>query len=288
MGPIAGRGALSARHFRIVILLLLFGVLTACKTSQEAANAAIGLTKTSQQLTDYYTDLSNQVADTITLQDMYAELMFAGPMDQNLKTELNTTHDELAKRVALSQALGKLAAAYATLANSKAATDISTAASSLANECKLAGHLPGGGAIPDVVSVAADSLVNYIREKKLRKSSQSISEIVAGIQSFYVSETPAYQTLNQNRIDIAQRVARQLLNRDAVEVSPALAPALKPFNLTPKLPPNQTADEFRRLARVEIARSGDVQMQEFAANTQSLSLALKATSEQVKLVAGKH
>lgn len=280
------RGAPCARHLRIVALLLAFGLLTACKTSQEAINAATQLSTVSQQLTAYYTDLSNQVADTITLQEMYAE-QNSRAMNEDLKTYLNTTQEELAKRVALAQALGKLANAYAALANSKAATDISTAAEGLANECKSIAPLPGGSAIPDVVSVASKQLVEYVRQRKLRKSSDAISEIVLGVQAMFASEMKAYETQNKERLRIAASVSRQLLKQDAVEVTPALAPALKPFNLTAKPQPNQTPADLRGLAELEISRTVETQNADFAATTQSLSLALKAANEQVKLVAGK-
>ena len=209
-GPMKHRGAPCARHLRIVALLLAFGLLTACKTSQEAINAATQLSTVSQQLTAYYTDLSNQVADTITLQEMYAE-QNSRAMNEDLKTSLNTTQEELAKRVALAQALGKLANAYAALANSKAATDISTAAEGLANECKSIAPLPGGSAIPDVVSAASKQLVEYVRQRKLRKSSDAISQIVSGVQAMFASEMKAYETQNKERLRIAASVSRQFV-----------------------------------------------------------------------------
>ena len=287
-GPIEGRGASAVKHFRFAALLLVLGLLTACKTSQEAANAAAQLTNVSQQLTSYYTDLSNQVAETITLQEMHSQLMFQTPMDSSVRAELNTTRQELAKRVAMAQALGKLATAYSALANSKSATDISTAAGGLASECKSIAPLPGGSAIPDLVSVASQNLVEYIKQRKLRKSSEAISQIVSGIQEMFASEIPAYKSLNRRRVEIAQRVAGELLQRDVVDVGPALAPALRPFNLIAKPQPNQTTREMRTMATVEIQRTGETGIEEFAAGTDSLSVALKAASDQVKLAAGKH
>jgi len=284
--PLLAR-SLSAKHVRVAVFLLVFGLLTACKTSQEATNAATQLTNTSQQLSAYYTDLSNQVADTITLNEMHSQLMFQTAMDSSVRTELDTTQKELAKRVALAKSLAKLATAYAGLANSKAATDISTAAAGLATECKSIAPLPGGNAIPDVVSQASQSLVEYIRQKKLRKSSESISQIVSGMKSMLASEMPAYKSLNRRRVEIAQRVANEFLQKDVVELSPALAPALKPFNLAAKLQPNQMTAEMRAMAKVDIQRTGETQIDEFAEKTSSLSAALKAASDQVKLVAKK-
>lgn len=288
-GPLRHTGAPTrASRLPIAALLVVFSLLTACKTSQEAVNAATQLTNTSQQLAAYYTDLSNQVGDTITLNEMYSQLMFQSAMDASVRSELETTQKELAKRVAMAQALGKLAAAYAALANSKAATDISTAAAGLATQCKSIAPLPGGSAIPDLVSVASQNLVEYIRQRKLRKSSEAISQIVSGMQSLFGSEMPAYKSLNRRRVEIAQRVANQFLQRDVVELSPALAPALKPFNLTAKVQPNQMTSEMRAMAKVDIQRTGEAQVDDFADKTDSLSAALKAATDQVTLVAKKH
>jgi len=45
---------------------------------------------------------------------------------------------------------------------------------------------------------------------------------------------------------------------------------------------------MRTMARVAIQRTGETGIEEFAAATDSLSVALKAASDQVKLAAGKH
>ncbi len=281
---ISTRDMCRTRNVRVALLLLVFGLLTACKTSQEAASAANQLTNTTLQLTAYYTDLSNQVADFTTLSEMHSELMFQQPLDSSVRSELNTTEQELAKRLALAQALGKLASAYSALATSKAATDISTAASGLASECKAIAPLPGGSAIPDIVGQAAQQLVEYLRAKKLRQSSEAVSKIVAGIQQMFVSEMTAYESLNRRRVEMAQRVARELIKKDVVEINPDLSPALKPFALNPKPVPSPPPAELRSLQDVGIQRSGERQTSEFAANTQALSQSLKAASEQVKLV----
>ena len=101
------------------------------------------------------------------------------------------------------------------------------------------------------------------------------------------SETKAYKIQNTERLRMAASVARLLLSQDAVEVSPALAPALKPFNLTARPQTNKTPEQLRNLADLEISSSVETQRADFTANTQSLLLALKAATDQVNLVAGK-
>ncbi len=108
--------------------LVAIGTLSGCETSTAATNAATQLSKVSQQLSDYYADLSNQVDDTIALNQVQAELLGL-PFDDSDHARLNTTKQEIGKRAAMAKALGALASAYATLAGSKSAADIGTAAS---------------------------------------------------------------------------------------------------------------------------------------------------------------
>ena len=72
-----------------------------------------------------------------------------------------------------------------------------------------------------------------------------------------------------------------------MDVNPLLAPALKPFALTSKLPPDQTPAEFRHLAEVNIRASGDSQINTYQKNTEALANSLKSASKQVEAVAKK-
>ena len=284
-GPlISTRAICHPRNARMALLLLIFGLLTACKTSQEAANAATQLTNASQQLTAYYADLSKQAADYTTLNEMYSELMFQLPQDAKVRAEADKTEQELGKRLALAQALGRLVSAYSALATTKSATDVSTAASGLASACKSIAPMPGGSAIPDIVGQAAQQLVEYLRAKKLRQSSGAISDIVAGVRQLFVSEMPVYESINRSRIEVAQTLARELITRNVVDINPDLSLALKPFALNAKPVPSPPPAEFLSMQDVQIQRSGEQQTREFAANTEALSKALKAASEQVNLV----
>ena len=148
------------RNVRLALLLLVFSLLTACKTSQEAANAATGLTNTTQRLAEYYTDLSHQVTDLTSLSEMYSEFNFQKRLDDDTQTEMNTLQQELAQRIKLAHQLGKLEEAYSSLATSKAASDVSTAASELASQCQALTPMTGGSAIPDIVGQAASSWWN--------------------------------------------------------------------------------------------------------------------------------
>ncbi len=292
MGPIEETARQRNRRRAASLILTLaavmvVGVVSGCETSTAATNAANQLTKVSQQLADYYTDLSSQVDDTIALNQIQAELLGL-PFDDSDHARLNTTKQEIGKRAAMAKALGALAAAYATLAGSKSAADIGTAASNLAAACTTLSPIPGGGGIGDVLSQASRELVELIRTRKLRQSSGAIAKAVAAIDTLFQQESPVYESINRQRITLAQSLAVMLLQKDMVDVNPVLAPALKPFDLTSKLPAGQTPAEMRHLAELKIQATGDSQISAYHANTVALAGALKSASQQVEAVTKKH
>lgn len=92
-----------ARHRRLAAWSLVLAAMTAivmlpvCKTSPEAANAAVQLTHVSQQLADDYADLSNQIDDTVALNEIHAE-MLALAFDDSDRNQQNTTKLEADQR----------------------------------------------------------------------------------------------------------------------------------------------------------------------------------------------
>ena len=178
-------GAASRRLvLRTAVVLLAFAALTACKTSQDAINAANQLTTVSGQLAAYYADLQQQVTDTVSLNQMQAQ-MLGLVFDQSDLDRLNTTRDELAKRAAMANDLGALASAYSTLAGSKSDADIGNACSSLANQFVGIKALPGGATIPDAVGQAGKMLVEAVRTHKLKQASGQIAQAVDAVNQLF-------------------------------------------------------------------------------------------------------
>ena len=272
------------RYLCTAVLLLAVGALTACKTSQDAINAANQLTNASQQLNAYYADLVQQVNDTVSLNEMQSQ-MLGIPFEQIDRDQLDTTRQELAKRAAMAHALGTLAQAYAGLAGSKAGTDIGTAASALTTELAGMKAIPNGPAVSNLVTQASEDLVELIRTHKLHQSSGKIAEIVNAVNQMFQKESPAYESINQQRVVLAESLAVLLVEKDLVDVNPSLVPALKPFALNSKLPLGQTPTEVRNLAEEEITSRGIVEISDYDAATQALSTMLAATAKQVAAVA---
>ncbi|HVO78425.1 MAG TPA: hypothetical protein VMT39_00260 [Candidatus Bathyarchaeia archaeon] len=285
-GPITSRVYRRQPYGRVFAALLLFVTFPACKTSTEGVAAATQLTRTSQQLSAYYGDLSSQVQDTVALKQIQADVMFGSPFDSSIQNELDETRRELAQRQALAVAMGNVATAYAALAGTNSAADIGSAASGLAKQCEDIHKLPGGPAIPDVVGKAAQLLLDQIRERKLRQSSETISNAVKAVGALFDAEKPVYESINSDRIKLASEIARHLVKKeDVVDLNPALAPALKPFDLTANLPVHQPPDKYRSLAAEEITARSNQQISDYAAASDALSASLKAVSEQIAKVA---
>jgi len=285
-GPIQHRVSRIRPTLRAVAVLLAFASITACKTSTEGAAAAAQLAHTSQQLSSYYADLENQVADTVTLKQIQSEVMFESTFDSAIEKQLDQTRSELAKRQALAAAMGNVAVAYAALAGSHAAEDIGAAVSGLARQCEAIHKLPGGPAIPDVVGQATQILLDQIREKKVRKSSKALGEVVKAIAELFEAEKPLYESINADRIKLASEIARHLVKKeDVVDLNPAIAPALRPFDLKADLPVKQPPEKYRKLAAVEITARSNQQISDYAANSDALADSLTAVSERIAKVA---
>lgn len=281
-----GGTASRRRVLRTATVLLLFSALTACKTSQDAVNAANQLNTVSGQLAAYYTDLQQQITDTVSLNQMQAQ-MLGLVFDQSDLDRLNTTRDELAKRAAMAKDLGTLASAYSTLAGSKSDADIGNACSSLAKEFVGMKALPGGATIPDAIAQAGQMLVEAVRTRKLKQASGQIAQAVDAVNQLFEKEAPAYESINRQRLTLAQSLAVILVQKDMVDVTGTLAPALKPFGLTARQTSGQTPVEVQHLAEAEIKTSTDVQIASYKSSTKALSDSLSAVSKKIKAVAAE-
>jgi hypothetical protein len=276
-----------SRYLRVTALVLVFGLLAACKTSDDAVAAAAQLTKTSQQLSAYYSGLDDQVQQSIRLNQIQESVMEL-PAKPGAQAALETTRVELGKRAALANSLGEVATAYASLAGSKAGSDIATAASGLATECGALKPLPGGPAIPDIVGKAGQLLVDAVREHNLRQSSEAISKAVDAVATLFRGEMGLYESINSDRAMVAAQVAEHLVKKEnVVDVSALLAPALKSFDLSATIPAGETPAKYRSLAIQEIKTRRDRQISDFAAASEAMANQLDAVSKQVAGVGKK-
>lgn len=272
------------RFFRIAATLLLFAALTACKTSQDVVIAANQLNSVAQKLSVYYTDLHQQMSDTASLSQMQAELLGV-PFDDTDRAQLATARQELAKRAAVANALSTMATAYAGLAGSKAGAELGAAASELATQLVGMKALPGGPAIPDFVGQAGQMLVEAIRTRKLKQISGKIAEAVEAVNRLFEKEAPVYESINRQRVVLAESLAIVMVQKDMVQLKLSLTSALKPFDLVAKLPAGPVTPEVLHLAEADIKIKGDSQITDYNDATQALSESLAVAARQVEAVA---
>lgn len=266
------------------VALALSLSLTNCKPTAAAGDAADALARSSEQLSKYYDDLAQQVEDTMALNQIQAATLRV-PFEATDQEMLSTMRKEVKKREAMAKTLARLGAAYTALAKSTAPSDVSGAATDCANALKDLGALPGGVPIPDIVGQAGRSIVEAVQARKLRQSSVAISQSVSAVSELFDKEKPAYISINKQRVVLAQSIARKLLDKNMVDVSSLLSPALTPFSLAAQLPANQVPAEYRELASKQIEQRGANEIEDFNSDTNHLAQSLKDVRDMVQKVA---
>ena len=280
---------LSTNHYPLttaVSLALLFVLLTACKTNTDAAAAAQQLTTVSTNLSAYYADLSTQLDDTITLNEVQAA-MYQLPFGDDVRGQILDVKSQIAKREAMAQSLGKLATAYGSLAGSTAGADAGTAASALADELSTAQAIPSGSAIPDIVGQAAKLLVDFVQTRDLKKGSIAVSKAVSAVNDLFDGEKPAYESIEKQRLALARQIANKLIDNHGIEIDFAtlVQPATKPFTLTPKSRDIGDDPAYLKLVKSEVNAQAEEQQRQYADSTNDLSAALQAVRKAVDHVA---
>ena len=276
-------------HSRLVLLATLVCVvlLSSCKTTDDAASAAKELSSTSADLCAYYKDLSAQVDDTVVLNEIQ-HAVFGVPFEDQDRAQLADMKNEIKKRADLADSLSKLASDYGTLAGSKAPGDASTAANKLGSELQSVKALPKSSPVPDAISQAAKLVLEFAQSLELKKGAQALQQTVSGIRQLYDTEKPAYEAISKQRIVLASSVAKQLVDKDQVDLNSVFAPALKPFDFSPKLQSGVYPAEYKELAKVEIGQKADEQMNASVQKTEALSKSLKKVDDDLAaVVSGK-
>ena len=288
-----------------VVPLAILGLvilLASCKTSTEASGVAKDLGSTSSDLANYYSDLAAQITETIELSELDFRVNQNAFGDSDRAT-LNDIKSEISKRAGLAQSLSALASTYGTLAGSTSPTAASTAASKLGTELQTdlktlkvlpassktgaaATETAAGAAIPTAMSEAATILTDFIQTRELKNGAKAIQKCVEGLDQLYTTESPRYEALSTARIQLAERLAKDLVDQDQVELSPVILPALQPFGFAPKMgsPKGWYAD----VAKDEINQQAADQITSYVQKTQAIYKSLlKEDAELTAVITGK-
>ncbi len=262
-------------------------LLSSCKTASDAAAAAKQLTGTAHDLSTYYQDLSKQMDDTIVLNEMQ-QAVFGVPLGDSDRTELLDIKKEIGKRAAMADSLSKLASAYGDLAGSKASSDAATAASKLGTELTSCKAFPKGSPLPDIMSEAAKLVVEFAETQQLKTGAKAIQQTVSAVDQLFDREKPYYESLAKTRIVLAQSLAKRLVDQDQVDLNAVIQPALKPFNLAPKLRSGAVPPEYKTLAGTEIDEQATEQIAASVDAADDISKSLRQVDEKLQeVVTGK-
>lgn len=273
-----------SKVFCRALLLLFLGALFACKVADDARAAAQQMTSTAADLSGYYGSLADTVSNTIALNELDASFSKV-PFEANSKQILQETLLEIGKRRRAAQSLSRLAASMTALTGESISSDVASAASDLGNELVRVKALPQGSPIPDALGKAGNYLLQGIQQHKEKEAARAMDQTLAALASLFEKEKPAYDSISRNHIFLAKQVSQDLINRQAVDPSPMLVPALRPFNLTALPVDSQNRDTLRTLAlsRLE-ARAEDASQSAMDASAAMLA-ALLEMSSRVHLLA---
>jgi len=185
----------------------------------------------------------------------------------------------------MAGSLAKLASAMATLSSSKSASDVENAATQLGNELITAKALPGGSPIPDAVGKAGNFLLQIVQQHEEKKTARAMDETLKALGDLFEKEKSTYDSIARTHDREAGQVAQDLISSNAVDPSPMLSPALKPFALT-SLPPSPALQKSLKtlaLSRLQNATASAGQKEQ-SASTAMLD-ALREMSTRVHLLA---
>lgn len=256
----------------------------ACKVSDDADAASQQMTTTAADLSGYYNSLAASLSDTIALSELDASISKV-PFDAPGRQRIQDTLSEISKRKEAAQALARLAASMSALSGSKASSDVSNAASALGNELVKVKALPGGSPVPDALGKAGGLLLQFIQQRKEKEAARAMDQTLAALVSLFEKEKPVYDSISHVHMFLAKTVAEDLINRESVDPSAMLSPALKPFNLVPLPVDPKLRDTLRSLALTRLQTSADDVTQSAMNASAAMLAAMQEMSSRVHLLA---
>lgn len=272
------------RYFTFSFIAILIAFFVACKVSDDATAAAQQMAATSTTLTDYYGAIADSLTDTIALNELNESLLGV-PFGDADRKQIETARAEILKRRDLAQALARLSTSFGTLTGSKASTDVATAATALGNELISVKALPGGSPVPDALGKAGNFLIQLIQQHEEKKAAQGMDDTMKALVELFKKEQPVYDSLARQHIMLASQVAKPLIDRRAVDPTPLLQPALKPFGLTANPANTQIEDTLRTLAKSRLAAATDVGTKQAEDASTAMLKALEEMSSRIDLLA---
>jgi hypothetical protein len=262
----------------------LIGSLTACKVSDDAIAASQQMSSTATALNAYYSALDSAVGDTISLYELDGAISGI-PFGDNDRKLLEATRAELRERKEMADSLARLALSMSTLSSLKVASDVDTSATQLGNELIAVKALPSGSSVPDGLGKAGNLVLQIVQQHDEKGAARAMDETLKAVGDLFENEKPTYDSIARTHDREASQVAGDLIKSNAVDPSPMLRPALKPFALT-SLPPSPDLEATLKvlaLSRLKRATEGATQKEEGAST--AMLRCLREMSSRVHLLA---
>ncbi len=244
---------------RLPFLLCAIFVL-ACHTSDDANAAAKQLAATSSELANYYSVMSQIAAATVSLGDLQNALLPHGnilPFSAETRELVVTTSAELQKRADVAKALEGLSSSFSSLAGSTAPSDVSDAASKLANELTTIKALPNlkGSPIslPSGIGDVGNLLVSAVQQHDEKKAAPAIEKVLSSLSDMFAAEKDAYDSLNETYLTKAASLAAYSIDQNFVDDTSVLEPALQPFSLTVRGSAAADNPQLKDAAKAQVA-----------------------------------
>ncbi len=265
------------RRKAVAAAMLLCGSwLGGCRVSEDAVAASEQMTTTAAALERYYGQLIAAETDSIALLEVDSAVsgIRFNEADRKLPDD---TRAELLKRKAMADSLAVLASSLQALTGSTAAANVQSSATALGNALVDAKALPQGSPIPDSLGKAGRLLIQLVQQHEERKAAQAMDGTLAAVAELFGKEKPAYDSIALFHLRQAALVAKDLTTANGVDMTPMLAPALRPFDLTPVPASPQLQGSLRQLALSRL----DAKVEAESSREMEASLAMLAALEEM-------
>ena len=269
----------------LLVLVVCMFAAAGCKTSTDARAAATQLTATAKALGDYYTALECMVEKSDQLYSLQEALGGAG-YDAETRQHVLNVKSEMGKRAALSRTFISIAASFAGLSGSTAATDVPASAAKLeaqVESLKVTGTLSQNQ--QSLMKVALELFVRAVQEHKERQAATAIDSFTGALVQLVASEAGLYDSLGSQYATLAQAVALSQVRKGRVDPAALLKPAFEPFSLTALPADQELREQLRQPMEQQIAKKAAAIESGQKEATMALNASLLEMAQRVHRVA---
>jgi hypothetical protein len=267
-----------------IVVVCCVGLMSGCKTADDAAAAATQMSATAKSLCDYYTALGAILTDTDQVRSLN-EVLYAKPYSAANRQELKTTQAELAKRVALAADLSTLAASFAKLTGSTAPADVAAAGAKLETEADSLASYTASAAEQSAIKTALKLLMTAVMAHKEHEAAQAMDSLAAGLSALFDKEAGTWSSVETSYLEVAATLAGSLADQNAIDNSSVLKPALDPFGLAPAAPTADLNTKLTPLAKQQIDAKKAAALKSYQDASDAMSKSLHEMAERIHLVA---